>query len=101
MLSHFSCVQLFVILWTEARQAPLSMGFSRQEYWSALPYPSPADLPDLAIEPKSLMSPALAYGFFTTRANWEALDVAIVFIFKCMQLFSWCMCDWTLSTWNF
>ena len=41
MLSHFSHVQLFVILWTVAHQAPLSMGFSRQEYWSGLPFPSP------------------------------------------------------------
>ena len=45
LLSHFSCVQLFVTLWTVALQAPLSMGFSRQEFWSGLPYP-PGDLPD-------------------------------------------------------
>ena len=47
-------------LWTVARQAPLSMGFSRQEYWSGLPCPPPGDLPDLGIEPVSLMSLALA-----------------------------------------
>ena len=41
MQSHFSCVQLFVILWTIACQAPVSMGFSRQEYWSGLPFTSP------------------------------------------------------------
>ena len=46
--------------------APLSMGFSRQEYWSVLPFPSPGDLPDPGIEPTSLASPALAGGFFTT-----------------------------------
>ena len=46
VLSHFSCVRLFVTLWTVARQAPLSMGFSRQEYWSGLPCPPPEDLPD-------------------------------------------------------
>ena len=46
MLSHFGCVRLFEILWTVARQAPLSMGFSRKEYWSGLPFPSPGDLPD-------------------------------------------------------
>ena len=40
MLSHFSCVQLFVTLWTVAQQAPLSMEFSRQEYWSGVPFPS-------------------------------------------------------------
>ena len=46
-------------LWTIASQAPLSMGFSRQEYWSGLPYLPPGDLPDPVIEPMSLMSPAL------------------------------------------
>ena len=66
MLSRFSRVQLFVTLWTVARQAPLSMGFSRQEYWSGLSCPPPGDLPNLGIEPASLMSPALAGGFFTT-----------------------------------
>ena len=49
-LSH---VQLFATLWTVARQAPLSMGFSRQECWSGLPFPSPGDLPDPGIEPGS------------------------------------------------
>ena len=46
-------VQLFVTPWTVACQAPLSMGFSRQEYWSGLPFPSPGDLPDAGIEPRS------------------------------------------------
>ena len=64
-----SRVRLFVIIWTVARQAPLSMGFSRQEYWSGLPVPSPGDLPDPGIEPES---PALAGGFFTISATWEA-----------------------------
>ena len=58
--------------WTVARQAPLSMEFSRQEYWSALPCPPPGDLPDLVMEPTSLMSPELAGRFFTTIASWEA-----------------------------
>ena len=62
-LSHFSCVRLFAILWTIVGQAPLSMGFSRQEYWSGLPCPPPGDLPNPRIEPASLMSPALAGGF--------------------------------------
>ena len=56
---------------TVAHQAPLSMGFSRQEYWSGLPCPAPGDLPDPGIKPVSLVSPALAGGFFTTSATWE------------------------------
>ena len=50
MLSRFSHVQLFVTPWTVAHQAPLSMGFSRQEYWSGLPFPPPGDLPHPGIE---------------------------------------------------
>ena len=57
MLSHFSHVPLFSTLWTVAQQAPLPMGFSRQEYWSGLPCPTPGDLPDPGIEPASLLSP--------------------------------------------
>ena len=53
LLSHFSHVQLFVTLWTVAYQAPKSMGFSRQEYWSGLPHPPPGDLPDPGMEPIS------------------------------------------------
>ena len=56
MLSHFSRVQLSATPWTVARQAPLSIGFSRQEYWSGLPCPLPGDLPDSGLEPASLMS---------------------------------------------
>ena len=70
-LNHFSHVQLFATQWTLAHQAPLSMGFSRQEYWSVLPCPPPGHLPDPGIKPRSLMSPALASGFFTPRATWE------------------------------
>ena len=69
LLSH---VRLFAIPWTIACQAPLSMGFSRQELCSGLPCPPPEDLPDPGIEPESFMSPALAGEFFTTRATWEA-----------------------------
>ena len=54
MLSHFSRVQLFVISWTVARQAPLSMGFSRQEHRSGLPFSSTVDLPDPEVEPRFL-----------------------------------------------
>ena len=57
-------VQLFVIAWTVARQAPLSMGFSRQEYWSVLPFSPPGDYPDPGMESMSPVSPALADGFF-------------------------------------
>ena len=69
MLGGFSSVQLFVTLWTVACQAPLSMGYSRQEY--SRQCPPPGDLPDPGIEPASLMSPALAGRFFTTSATWE------------------------------
>ena len=97
MLCHFSCVQLYATLCTVAIQAPLSMGFSRQEYRSGLPCPPAGDLPDPGTEPMShvscigrqgrallqgifltqglsprLMSPALAGRFFTTSTSWEA-----------------------------
>ena len=68
VLCHFSCVWLFVNLWTIAHQGPLSMEFSRQEYWSGLPFPPPRYLPDLGIEPESLTSPALAGGRFPASA---------------------------------
>ena len=58
--------------WATAHQAPLSMGFSRQEHWSGLAFPSPGDLPDPGIEPMSLMSPTLAGRYFTTLPPWEA-----------------------------
>ena len=57
--------------WTVARQAPLSMGFCGQEYWSGLPCPPPGDFPDLGIEPASLRSPALAARFFNTSTTWK------------------------------
>ena len=66
MLSRFSCVQLFVTPWTVALQAPLSMEFSKQEYWSGLPFPDPG------IEPMSLTSYALASELFTTGATLDA-----------------------------
>ena len=72
VLSHFSCVQLFAIPWTVASQGPLSMGFSRQEYWSGLSCPPPGDLPNPGTEPESLVSPALADGYFTSSTTWEA-----------------------------
>ena len=62
MLSH---VLLFVTQWNAVHQAPLSMVFSKQEYWSGLPVSTPGELPDPGIEHKSLTSPALAGRFFT------------------------------------
>ena len=65
-----SPVRLFVAAWTVAHQAPLSMEFSRQEYWSGQAFPSPGDLPIPGMEPASLLSPALAGRFFTSGAPW-------------------------------
>ena len=70
VLSH---VQLFAPPWTVPLQAPLSMEFPRQEYWSELPFSSPGDLPDPGIEPTSLESLALANRFFTTEPPAELL----------------------------
>ena len=93
MQSSFSCVWLFATLWTIAHQAPLSMGFSRQEYWSGLPCPPPGTLPDPGIEPVSLMSPALAGRFSTTSTTWEAQHAIIIckwdlhfFLFFCLVI---------------
>ena len=67
VLSH---VRLFVTLWTVGHQAPLSMGFPRQEYRTGLPFPPPGDLPNPGIEPMSPVSLALAGGFFTTNTTY-------------------------------
>ena len=93
-MKSLSCVQLFATPWTVAYQAPPSMGFSRQEYWSGLPFPSPEDLPDPGIEPRSptlqadslqskppgkpkntgVGSLSLLYGnFLTQESNWGLL----------------------------
>ena len=66
------CVQLFATPWTLAHQAPLSMGFSQEEFWSELPFPPPGDLSDPGIRLQSLASPVLAGWFFTTSTTWEA-----------------------------
>ena len=66
-----SCVQLVETVWTVARQAPLSMGFSRQEYWCELPFAPPGDLPDPGIKPTS---PELAGGFFTTEPRGKPFN---------------------------
>ena len=72
---HAKSLQLCLILchsMDHSQQAPLSMGFFKQECWNGLLYPSPRDLPDPEIKPTSLMSPALTGGFFTTSVTWEA-----------------------------
>ena len=65
--THSRMVWLFVTPWTAAHQAPLSMEFSRQEYWSGLPFPIPRDVPNPGIEPVSPVSPALEGRFSTTK----------------------------------
>ena len=74
VLSCFSRVWFCVILWTVDRQSPLSTGFSRQEYWNGLPFPSTKDLPDPGVKSVSLKSPALAGRFFNTSTTCEELD---------------------------
>ena len=71
VLSRFSRVRLLAMSWTVVRQAPLSLGFSRQKHWRGLPFPPPGDFPDPGISPGSLKSSLLAGGFFTTIATWE------------------------------
>ena len=71
-----SCVELFATPWTVTYQAPLSMGFSRQEYWSGLPFPSPGDLPDPGIEPGS---PALQADTLTSEPPEKPKTIKLVF----------------------
>ena len=73
MCWSLSCVQLFVTPWTIACQAPLAMGFPRQEYWSGLPFPSLGDLPDPGIKPTS---PALQVDSLQLSC-WESLSLVI------------------------
>ena len=67
-----SRVLLFITPWAVAHQAPRSMGFCRQEYWSGLPFPTPGDLLNPGVKPESLSSPALAGGLFTTSTTWKS-----------------------------
>ena len=83
----FSCVRLVATSWTVACQAPLSMEFSRQGYWSGLPGPPPGDLPDPGTKPESLMSSVLAGGFFTTSTIWEAHEEAHIRIYDYTDFF--------------
>ena len=75
MLSCFSRIRLFATLWAIGHQAPLSMGFPRQEHWSGLLFPSPGDLPHPGIEPASLESPELAGRFFTPEPPGKPKDI--------------------------
>ena len=72
-VKSLSNVQLFVTLQTVAHQGPLSMGFSRPEYWSGLPFPPPGDLPDPGIKPSSPVSPALGGRYFTTAPHGKPM----------------------------
>ena len=88
---------------TVALQGLLFMGFSRQEYWSGLPFPSPGDLPNAGTEPAYFASPALAGGFFATSTTWEALCL----VTQCLTLCDPCkffglqptrlLCPWGFS----
>ena len=72
-VSVLSNIRLLANPQTVGHQAPLSMGFSKQEYWSGLPFPPSGDLPNPGIKLMSLVSPALAGRFFTTSATWEPI----------------------------
>ena len=89
MLSHFRHVQLFATPRTVAHQAPLSIGFSRQEYWSGLPFPSPGDLPESGIEPASLMSDRP----ISPNVSWNAVSfVPQVAVYPYLLEVSWIKC---------
>ena len=84
VLSHFSYVWLCVTPLTVTCQAPLSMGFSRQEYWGGLPCPPSEGFPNPGIKPASHKSPALAGSFFTTSTTWEA-PINYIHLYKFIQ----------------
>ena len=93
VLSRLSHVRFFATPWTAARQVPLPMEFSSQEYWSELPRPPPGNLPDSGIEPASLISTALAGVFLTPSATWEANGTLV-------PLNSYCVSVHRLQTWS-
>ena len=80
VLSHFDYVQLIATPQTGTHQAPLSMEFSKQEYWSGLEDPSPGDLPNPRIKPTTLSSPALVGRFFTISTTWEAFSLEALIV---------------------
>ena len=101
-----SSVWPFVISWTVACQVPLSMGFSRQEYWSGKPSPSPGNLPDPGIEPTSPTSLALTGGFFYHCTTWcyvnsepKPQEVKHPFLFSLLEISPPSM--WASSSWLF
>ena len=77
-----SCVQLLATPWTVAHQAPPSLEFSRQEFWSRVLFPPPGDLLNPGIKPASLASPLLAVRFLTTSTTWEAPFMSVATIKK-------------------
>ena len=94
VVKSLSPVQLFEIPWTVAHQAPPSMGFSRQEYWSGLPFPSPGDLPDPGIEPRS---PAFQADALTSELweYWAALIQPLSFRNYFTPNIQWKICQWS------
>ena len=89
-----SCVQLFVTPWKIDHQAPLYVEFSRQEYWSGLPFPLPADLPDPEIEPAS---PALAGEFFTTEPPGKPHLLCVIIEYYMLHVSIFPTCRFTLN----
>ena len=94
MLSYFSLVQLFVTLRTVAHQAPLSVEFSREGYWSRLPYPTPGGrtLPDPGIEPATPVSPALQMDSLPL-SHWGSPSYIYIYIYLCLSLLQ-CFDPW-------
>ena len=91
-----------VSLWIVAGQIPLSMEFSKQEYWGGLPFPSPEDLPDQGIEPTSPVTPALVGGFFYCYATREApisCESASISLYTLVNVYS-CPCGYLLVVAN-
>ena len=86
MLNHFSCIQLFVTPGTVARQSSLSMGFSKQEYWSGLACPPLGDLPDPGIEPPPPAAPALQADSLLLATREAPINVMLLSRFSCVRL---------------
>ena len=83
------CVCVYVYVCVHAKLCLCPRGFSRQEYWSGLPCPSPGVLPNSGIEPTSLMSPALAVRFFTSSATWEAYKYIYIYIYIYTHIYTY------------
>ena len=99
MLSQFSRVQLLATLGTVALQAPLSVGFSRQDYWSGLPCLPPGDLPDPGMEPRSPMAPVLRAGFLLLSPQGSP-EICIAYCILFWTFFKLFFLK-TLSSWRF